>query len=138
MKKGSVIGFIILFISLNNSTLGQAFLQEKKFSLPLSFRDSIRPLRWENALVVDFSPVFPSSIETPFRYGSALSLLRSSSQRMGQVVSPGEVVDRWGFFCRQEWIMEKKIKVPVRFRLGTVSYVDYLEGKQKPLEWIGR
>lgn len=33
------------------------------------------------------------------------------------------------FFCRLEVKMEKATKMPVRFRLGDVQQVDYLEGK---------
>lgn len=33
------------------------------------------------------------------------------------------------FFCRLEVKMEKASKMPVRFRLGSVPYVDQLEGK---------
>lgn len=33
------------------------------------------------------------------------------------------------FFCKIEVQLEKKTKFPVKFRLGTVDYVDYLEGK---------
>jgi hypothetical protein len=33
------------------------------------------------------------------------------------------------FFCRLEVKLEQASKIPVRFRLGTVDYVDYLEGK---------
>ena len=33
------------------------------------------------------------------------------------------------FFCRQEWKLEKKSKVPLRFRLGDVDKVNQLEGK---------
>ena len=35
------------------------------------------------------------------------------------------------FFCRLEVRMEQASKMPVRFRLGTVDYVDYLEGKRE-------
>ena len=35
-----------------------------------------------------------------------------------------------GFFCRKEDLIQKKIKLPVYFRLGSKAYVDYLE--QKP------
>lgn len=34
------------------------------------------------------------------------------------------------FFCRLEVKIEKASKIPVRFRLGSVPYVDYLEGKR--------
>ena len=35
------------------------------------------------------------------------------------------------FFCRNEWLLEKKTGVPFRFRLGSVDQVDRLEGKQR-------
>ena len=35
------------------------------------------------------------------------------------------------FFCRNEWLLEKKTGVPFRFRLGSVDQVDWLEGKQR-------
>mgnify|MGYP000055886728 CR=1 FL=1 len=33
------------------------------------------------------------------------------------------------FFCRVEVKLERATKIPVRFRLGDVQYVDYLENK---------
>lgn len=34
------------------------------------------------------------------------------------------------FFCRLEVQIEQRTRFPVRFRLGDVQYVDYLEGKR--------
>ena len=34
------------------------------------------------------------------------------------------------FFCKIEVQLEKAVKLPVKFRLGSVDYVDYLEGKR--------
>ncbi|MEM8523906.1 MAG: hypothetical protein AAGG68_04645 [Bacteroidota bacterium] len=36
-----------------------------------------------------------------------------------------------GFFCKMEIKMEQKARFPVKFRLGTVDYVDRLEGKYR-------
>lgn len=34
------------------------------------------------------------------------------------------------FFCKIEVQLEKAMKLPIKFRLGSVDYVDYLEGKR--------
>jgi hypothetical protein len=34
-----------------------------------------------------------------------------------------------GFFCKKELELEKAIKLPVRFRLGSVAYTDKMENK---------
>ncbi len=37
--------------------------------------------------------------------------------------------DQWPLFCRLEWQWEKHTKLPWKFRLGSLSYVNQLEGK---------
>ena len=39
--------------------------------------------------------------------------------------------DDLAFFCKIEVQLEKIVQLPFKFRLGSVQYVDYLEGKNK-------
>ncbi|MEM7574184.1 MAG: hypothetical protein AAF433_14855 [Bacteroidota bacterium] len=46
------------------------------------------------------------------------------------IANPSFPLPHLAFFCRIEVELEKAVKMPVRFRLGSVDYVDYLEGKR--------
>lgn len=39
-------------------------------------------------------------------------------------------VSNLGFFCKKELQLEKAVKLPVKFRLGSVNYTDKMEGKR--------
>lgn len=36
---------------------------------------------------------------------------------------------QWGWFCRAEWQLQQKTKIPLYLRLGSKNYTDWLEGK---------
>jgi hypothetical protein len=46
------------------------------------------------------------------------------------VISADYYTQGFGFFCKKELQFEKATKIPLRFRLGSLKYNDYLE--QKP------
>ena len=46
------------------------------------------------------------------------------------LVAPSFYAGHLPFFCRQEIKIEHATKIPFKFRLGSVQYVDYLEGKK--------
>jgi len=57
----------------------------------------------------------------PFTPASALDLAATPG---GQYY-----VNHLGFFCKQELVIEKATRIPLRFRLGSLDYVNKLEGK---------
>ena len=45
------------------------------------------------------------------------------------VLHPGFYTQTIGYFCKKEIQIEKAVKLPVRFRLGSVAYTDKMENK---------
>jgi hypothetical protein len=50
-------------------------------------------------------------------------------QKIVLSVTPAGATQHYGFFCRAELKTDAVFKFPVRFRLGSLQYCDYLEGK---------
>ena len=45
------------------------------------------------------------------------------------IISSNFYTQHFGFFCKKELQIEKIIKVPFKFRLGSVQQCDWMEGK---------
>lgn len=53
----------------------------------------------------------------------------SLKQQPVKILPPDHYVKGLGFFCKKELQLEKATKIPFRFRLGTLDYVNKMEGK---------
>jgi len=81
----------------------------------------------ENAAFAQFSAPKSSSYsiyKMPFANGRTFT--------QGQIFNvPGNFYAlQLGFFCKKEWKFESVTGLPLKFRLGTVRYCDWLEGKR--------
>lgn len=60
---------------------------------------------------------------------STVSSLKTSSTQC-LLIRPDFYTRNFGFFCKKELQLEKTTRIPLRFRVGSLQYNDYLE--QKP------
>jgi hypothetical protein len=107
-----IIFFFLLFLSF------AAKAQQERLSLPYgySLKDSVKLLQvgknsYSKAVLIPPKPIYRSL--------------------GGQLITPDYFTRRWGIFCETEWRFEKKTGLPLRFRLGSLEYVDRLEGKRR-------
>ncbi len=53
----------------------------------------------------------------------------NQSKKPIPIIRPDFISLKQGYICKQEWNFEKKTRVPIRLRLGSLAYVNKMEGK---------
>jgi hypothetical protein len=93
----------------------------------------------QKAIFLFFSMIFVANfasaqLSLPNTFNSNIVINKNSPLKpvllSSMMIQPSFYSSHLSFFCRQEIKFENVTGVPLRFRLGSVQYVDYLEGKK--------
>lgn len=127
MNKYLLVGLSFMLLGCN-SLFGQT--KEVLEQPMLLLQEKKEPITALSSFINVSSTVFPRLSEAPTMPPAYLSPLTLSSASLTMQPQPlcYSAADL-AFFCRLEVKLESATKIPVRFRLGDVQQVDYLEGK---------
>ena len=120
---------VLIFLSCGEF-FGQSNPVEKIFkkSTPFYFGKYTSDFRQNNVKLSDSSKT--GTISSATCNSSILSLKPNSNILLINALQQNCSQQRLSFFCRKEWQFEKATSIPLRIRLGSLEYTNYLE--QKP------
>ena len=81
----------------------------------------------ENAAFAQFSPVKAGAYPI---YKMDFANERRFTQSKAFPIPANFYTSQLGFVCKKEWKFEAATGLPLKFRLGSVRYCDWLEGKR--------
>jgi len=123
---------VVLIFTLDGESLGQLTYVEKTQGRP----DIFQKKHWSGwrtnnnkfwNLNADRTIIQPSLFARGFLNENGNSLNRLPALKSYEVQS-------MSFFCRKEWQFEKATSIPLRIRLGSLEYTNYLEQKPNALK----
>jgi hypothetical protein len=103
----------------------------KDFSEYISIRISFRNLQSKPTKTPNFRDLaFKINME-PESVGHPSVLIRSGLPQPWEIKSIASdfILSQWGIICVGEYRLQQKTGLPLRFRLGSLEYVNALEGK---------
>lgn len=128
-------GILKIFIMLLSSLLVLPAKAQQARLLPVSINLSeIAQPSVQKAIKSVKTPVFRELTRQPVQYGNALLVSRNGLFSPANTypvggIAPDFILKHWGVFCIGEYRLQQKTGLPLRFRIGSLDYVNQLEGK---------
>ena len=103
----------------------------KDFSDYITIRIPFRSLQDKLSKTPNFRDLAFKIYELPESDGGQSVLLKQGlRQPLGlKSIAPDFILSQWGIICVGEYRLQQKTGLPLRFRLGSLEYVNALEGK---------
>jgi hypothetical protein len=131
MSQRNFFYVVVLIFLFNGEILAQEKNVEKipEFPVNYSFSTGFSLAGSYSSYLIKVAkkePEYPvKQLTSPFRTGRPFSPV--------MVVTGNFYMQHLSFFCRKELQIEKATSIPLRFRLGSIQYTDYLEQKPNAL-----
>jgi hypothetical protein len=109
---------VLIFIGFEGPARAQNF---QKVSVRDGMQASLLPSVWERPRQI--SPLAGVNFYKPDR-------VLQNRLFMSRILPADQYTRDFGFFCRKELQFEKHVKIPLRFRLGSLEYCNSLEAKE--------
>ena len=120
----------ISFIVAGFLTVFMAYASAQEFFKPLR-KDSLL-LEWRAGVIFQKSMTLDGAAKRPEQlYMPVKAFPDYSAAKFPTAVLAGNYYqEQLGIICKQEYKLERATHIPFRFRLGSLDYCNYLEGKK--------
>ena len=123
---------VVLIFLFSSKSSGQVINVEKNFK-NTSVWSFGRYISRGQHRILKFSKNFPDTLLNPATDKLNLSTSSRYSLKMPLLQNNFDA-QKLSFFCQKEWEFEKATSIPLRFRLGSLGYTNYLEQKPNALK----